>query len=118
MAGKLNFNNLWQRLKMDFKERFLNFETAKGVYLIPAGLITCAVSIYYQQYVIQVLGVLFGWYMFSEGLRKTFVNRIKQEKAQDTLRATRDAVDKVDEPQVATKPTITVAAVGSAYLPQ
>lgn len=86
MASKLT---LWEKIKMDFKERFLNFETAKGIYLMPAGLITVATTLYYQQHLLTVLGVLFGWYMFSEGLRKVWVNRYKQERKQEEIRQAR-----------------------------
>ena len=74
-----------KELKMDLKERFLNYETAKGLYFVLAGLITVYVSVFYQQYVIQVLGVTWGWYSVSEGLRKIFVNRIKQAVKQEEL---------------------------------
>lgn len=67
------------------KERFLNFETAKGIYLIPAGIIIIYVTLFHLQFIIQVAGVLFGWYFVSEGLRKVFVNRIKQSIATDKL---------------------------------
>jgi len=76
----------WDKIKMDIRERFLNFETAKGIYLVPAGLLVCYVSLYYQQHVITVCGVLFGWYMVSEGLRKVWVNRFKQERKQEEIR--------------------------------
>ena len=31
----------------DFKERFLNFETVKGIYLLPAGGVICYVTLFY-----------------------------------------------------------------------
>jgi hypothetical protein len=37
-------------LLQDFKERFLNFETVKGVYLLPAGGVICYVTLFYLQY--------------------------------------------------------------------
>lgn len=89
---KAKLLTLWESFKMDFKERFLNFETAKGIYLAPAGLITIFISIYYQQYVIQGLGIIFGWYLFSEGLRKVIVNRFAQNRAQEALNAQREAL--------------------------
>ncbi len=69
---------MWERFKMDFKERFLNFETAKGIYMVPAGLVIVYCAIYYIAFVIQVAFAVFGWYMVSDGLRKIWVNRIKQ----------------------------------------
>lgn len=69
---------MWEKLKQDFRERFLNFETAKGVYLIPAGLATVYASIFHVQYLLQTAGALAGWYLVSEGIRKVWVNRIKQ----------------------------------------
>jgi hypothetical protein len=72
-------------LLQDFKERFLNFETAKGVYLIPAGLVLCYVTLMHLQYLIQAWGLLCGVYMSSEGMRKVFVNRVKQKIATETL---------------------------------
>ena len=103
--------SLWERFKMDFVERFLTFETAKGVYLAPAGLLVIAIAVFFQQYTIEVVGVIFGWYMFSEGLRKISVNRIKQGKIQDALRAKRDALDAVTAPQVEVQPTVAAADI-------
>lgn len=85
------------RFTQDIKERFLNFETAKGIYLVPAGLIVVFASIYYISYVIQVAFGLFGWYLFSEGLRKIFVNRIKQSLENDLLKSARKSADGVRE---------------------
>lgn len=69
---------MWEKFKADFTERFLNFETAKGIYMVPAGLIIVYCAVFYIAFVIQVAFGLLGWYIFSEGLRKIFVNRIKQ----------------------------------------
>ena len=49
----------------DFKERFLNFETVKGIYLLPAGGVICYVTLFYLQYVIQ--GVLSGARRLHDG---------------------------------------------------
>lgn len=86
---------MWEKFKQDFKERFLNFETAKGMYLIPAGLIGCYVSIYHVEYVIQAIGLLFSWYAVSEGLRKVWVNRVKQESKRAMMVEARLAESKV-----------------------
>lgn len=70
---------------MDLKERFLNFETAKGMYLIPAGFATMYVAIFHIQFVIQAVCCIFGWYLVSEGARKVWVNRIKQAAKQSQM---------------------------------
>lgn len=84
---------MWERFKMDFRERFLNFETAKGIYMVPAGLFIVYFAIFHIAFVIQVTFAIYGWYMFSEGLRKIFVNRIKQAVKQDQLIADRKIVE-------------------------
>lgn len=80
---------MWQKFKQDFKERFLNFETAKGVYMVPAGLIGCYITIFHLNYMLQAVGILGFWYVFSEGMRKIAVNRIKQKVAREDLMAAR-----------------------------
>lgn len=82
----------WERIKMEIKERFLNFETAKGVYLVPSGIITMYITVYQQQHVITALGLLFGWYLVSEGLRKIWVNRYKQARKEAEVVAQREAL--------------------------
>jgi hypothetical protein len=72
-------------LLQDFKERFLNFETVKGVYLLPAGGVICYVTLFYLQYVIQAFCLALGVYMMVEGSRKIFVNRVKQKIATENL---------------------------------
>jgi hypothetical protein len=69
----------------DFKERFLNFETVKGVYLLPAGGVICYVTLFYLQYVIQAFCLALGVYMMVEGFRKIQVNRVKQKIATENL---------------------------------
>lgn len=78
-------SEFWTKFRKDFKERFMTFETAKGMYLIPAGLIGLYFTWYELQYLIQVAATLVFWYMISEGLRKVTVNRIKQQATKDTL---------------------------------
>ena len=77
---------LWEKVKMDIRERFLNFETAKGVYLVPAGAVVCFVTLYYQQHLLTAVGLIFGWYLICEGLRKIFVNRFKQARKEEEIR--------------------------------
>lgn len=73
---------MWQEFKTDFKERFLKFETLNGAFVyIPwgAGFIYCGLydlRLGYQYAFVTVGLVLVFW-----GLRKTFVNRVKQEAA-------------------------------------
>lgn len=93
---------------MDFKERFLNFETAKGIYMVPAGLAMAYAAIFHIAFVIQVSFALLGWYLFSEGLRKVWVNRVKQSLKKDQMKSTRLAASgeptttaKVPAPEVA-----------------
>jgi hypothetical protein len=69
----------------DFKERFLNFETVKGAYLLPAGGVICYVTLFYLQYVIQAFCLALGVYMMVEGSRKIFVNRVRQKIATENL---------------------------------
>jgi hypothetical protein len=73
----------------DFKERFLTFETVKGIYLLPAGGVICYVTLFYLQYVIQAFCLVLGVYMMVEGSRKIFVNRVKQSLAADRLKDAR-----------------------------
>jgi uncharacterized membrane protein len=69
----------------DFKERFLTFETVKGVYLLLAGGAICYVTLFYLQYVIQAFCLALGVYMMVEGFRKIQVNRVKQKIATENL---------------------------------
>ena len=73
----------------DFKERFLNFETVKGIYLLPAGGAICYVTLFYLQYVIQAFCLALGIYMMVEGFRKIQVNRVKQSLAAERLKDAR-----------------------------
>jgi uncharacterized membrane protein len=73
----------------DFKERFLTFETVKGVYLLLAGGAICYVTLFYLQYVIQAFCLTLGVYMMVEGFRKIQVNRVKQSLAAERLKDSR-----------------------------
>lgn len=68
----------FESIKQDFIERFANFETVKGVYLLPAGLAGLWVVTYHLQFILQVFGLACFGYMAIEGVRKIGVNRIKQ----------------------------------------
>jgi len=76
---------MWEKIKQDIIERLLTVETAKGLYLLPAGLYGLYMVQYHQQFTYQLLlNVLFG-YMVFEGVRKITVNRIKQMHNQEKL---------------------------------
>ena len=76
----------------DFKERFLTFETVKGIYLLPAGGVICYVTLFYLQYVIQAFCLTLGVYMMVEGFRKIQVNSQAKpgRRAPEGCPATRD----------------------------
>jgi uncharacterized membrane protein len=76
-------------LLQNFNERCLNFETVKGIYLLPAGALICYVTLFYLQYVIQAFCLALGVYMMVEGFRKIRVNRIKQGVATERLKDAR-----------------------------
>ena len=84
---------LWKKFKQDFRERFLNLETAKGIYLFPAGLVLIYASVYHVEYVIQAAGALAGGYFTYEGIRKITVNRVKQALARKKLFEDREHLD-------------------------
>lgn len=70
---------MWEEFKTDLRERFLKFESFNGLFVyIPwgAGFVYCGLydlRLGYQYAFVTVGLVLIFW-----GLRKTFVNRIKQ----------------------------------------
>lgn len=67
-----------QRLVQDIKERFLNFETVRGIYLLPAGVIGLYITWSNLQFVIQIAATAGFGYLILDGLRKVFVNRVQQ----------------------------------------
>lgn len=81
----------WTKFKRDFKERFLNMETAKGIYLLPAGLAVIYAGVYHVAFVIQVAAILAGGYFVYEGFRKITVNRITQAANRRKLEEEHDA---------------------------
>ena len=74
-----------ERFKQDIKERFLNFETIKGTYLLPAGLAGMWVTWTNLQFILHAMGSVYFGYMIIEGARKILVNRVKQKIAQEQL---------------------------------
>lgn len=91
----------WKDIKTDLRERLLNFETAKGVYMAPAGAAITYAAVFHIAFVIQVAFGLLGWYIFSEGLRKIWVNRVKQALVRDQQKAAR--LKESGEPTTAAK---------------
>ena len=75
--------------RTDLKERFLTYETAKGIYLIAGAIAITLTMLFYIQYSTYVMYGIIAQYMLSEGLRKVFVNRIKQAAVRETLIARR-----------------------------
>lgn len=76
----------WESIKMDMKERFLNYESAKGVYYVTVfggGLLFF--SLFYEQYMLKFVGIFGGVFFLSEGLRKILVNRIKKSVKEKQL---------------------------------
>jgi hypothetical protein len=86
---------MFEKLKQDFIERFLNFETARGIYLVPAGIVIMYLAIFHVNIVIGVTFFLGGLYAVSDGVRKIFVNRIKQKAVRDELLAKRKVATEV-----------------------
>ncbi|MGZ8432755.1 MAG: hypothetical protein ACXW6T_00075 [Candidatus Binatia bacterium] len=76
----------WETIKQEIRERFANWETAEGFYFIGAGLAIMLAVYYYQQYLLQTVGYLFGWYWVSRGVWQMWVNRFKQERKRDEIR--------------------------------
>lgn len=70
---------LWMVLKRDFKERFLKFETVRGLMLMPFGVILAVTTWTHFQYSIQVFMTATGLYWFVDGAYKIFVNRVKEQ---------------------------------------
>lgn len=83
----------WAGIKQDIKERFFNFETAKGFYLVPVGLFGLWVAVLHVEYVIQAMGAAYFGYMVFEGVRKILVNRIKQGLKRGQLAAKRATLE-------------------------
>lgn len=93
--------NFIKAFKRDIKERFATFETAKGVYLVPAGVVITYAAIFHVSFVIQTTFAAGGVYAVFEGLRKISVNRVKQSLAHERLKQTHLA--ETSEPTVVTK---------------
>lgn len=88
---------MWEKFKRDFVERFLTFETVKGSYLIPVGAVGFYLTLTAFQHVFQFAFFAVFAYLVVEGLRKVFVNRIKQTLKSEVLLQKR--VDAMVEPE-------------------
>src|SRR5690606_29300180 len=62
----------------DFRERFLNFETLKGLLFLGG----CVYLFYHPEWILRAFIVYLGY----EGLRKMIVNRTRQEIRQEQLK--------------------------------
>ena len=69
---------LMERIIHDVRERFLNFETLKGLLFLVGAYVTWV----YPEYFLQGAMVVFLGY---EGLRKVLVNRVKQQTQKESL---------------------------------
>ena len=71
---------MWEVIKRDFKERFWNFETLKGLYFVIAAPYIVFVEFMLEEFFYKaVVIVVCGYFIFVEGPRKILVNRPKQE---------------------------------------
>lgn len=78
----------WQGLRQDFRERFLNFKTALGLFDVCAGFPLLYIAFLHQQYIYQSFAVYLVWRSTSIGLRLVFHNPVKEaEKMQQLLEA-------------------------------
>lgn len=73
----------------DLKERFGTMETLKGVFFFAAGVPGLWLAIYDLKHAFQFFYALAALYLIYEGLRKIFVNRVKQAVARDRRQAER-----------------------------
>ncbi len=78
--------SIMQTIKIDFKERFVNFETVRGLYLAPAGLLGAYIVIFHFQFILQAAGLIGFIYIAVDGIRKIGVNRIKQAIKEEELK--------------------------------
>ncbi len=83
----------WKAIKLDLRERFANFETVKGLYLLPSGLVGLWVVFYHLQFILHIFGLVCFGYMVVEGIRKIGVNRIRQTIKAEELKFTRKKIN-------------------------
>lgn len=80
-AFKSKARELWEAFKMDFNERFMNFDTIRGLIKVPVGLTLAYMALYHIQFFFQTCGACAGLYFSIDGLRNIFSNEIKKELA-------------------------------------
>lgn len=81
---------MWKNVKQDMRERFLNFEAFNGlVVFIPWGIGFVYYGLYQPEFSYTYGMVSMGVILIVWGLRKVFVNRIKQQVAIAALIAER-----------------------------
>jgi hypothetical protein len=80
---------MWQAFLQDAKERFLKFETAHGIFLVPAGIITLLVCVFYTQYILHAMAFIIGGSAIIYGLYAIFHNPIKKAINTEALKIAR-----------------------------
>ena len=76
-------------LRQDFYERFVNYDTANGLYLMGAGILIILAAIFYPQHAFTAFWCAVGWWSFSHGIRMVLVNPIKLAEKRERLLAKR-----------------------------
>lgn len=89
----LNPTSFTSRLLLDLKERFLNFNTVRGAFLIPLALIGIWIAITSFQYILHALAAIIFVLAIVEGLYQFFHNPIKKAANIDKLTAYRNRFD-------------------------
>lgn len=69
---------MWTNLKTEMKERFLKFETAHGLFLVPAGILVMVVCVFYTQFILHALAFIIGGSATIYGLYAIFHNPIRK----------------------------------------
>jgi uncharacterized membrane protein YfcA len=75
----------WKTLRREIKERFINFETVQGLYLLPCGIIGMAITWSHLQYILQAMGTSYFGYLILTGAWKVYYNPIKQKFKRNKL---------------------------------
>lgn len=80
---------MWQKFLTDAKERFLKFETANGIFLVPAGVLVLIVAIFYTQFILHAMAFIIGGSAIIYGLYAIFHNPIKKAINVEALKIAR-----------------------------
>lgn len=75
----------FDKLKRDFQERFMTFETIRGFILAPFGAWVTYLALFDEAFAFKVLMLGLGIYTFIDGCRKIQVNRVKQTVRHEKL---------------------------------